>query len=378
GMLYSAPIIKAVAIFLRKKSYPLVVDPVCVAHGGARLLEEDAVSAMVEQVFPHADLLTPNLPEAEMFSGLRIVSAKDVARAAAGLLDLGPKAVLIKGGHMESVMATDWFVSRGGKPIPFIQPRVRTENVHGTGCALSAAIATGLGQGLELTAAIRRAQGYLNSALRTGFRLGKGGGPPNHIAPLHKELARSRILDDLDAAGQRLCAVAGLGRLIPEVRMNLALALPQAEGIDDVAAFSGRITCTRKGLVIVAGRPEFGASSHMAKVVLAARRVCPEVSCAANIRFNDRTLAGLDRLGLERAWFDRAEEPGRIKDLEGGTLEWGTYEALRRHPRAEAVKAVCDPGEKGKEPMIRLLARDTQELVDLVARLSAVLEGRGE
>jgi hydroxymethylpyrimidine/phosphomethylpyrimidine kinase len=102
GMLFSAEIIKALSQVLAQRDFPLVVDPVCVSQSGTRLLEESAVAAMARNIFPLADLLTPNLPEAELFAGMRIKSAQDICEAAERLLALGPKAVLIKGGHMDS------------------------------------------------------------------------------------------------------------------------------------------------------------------------------------------------------------------------------------------------------------------------------------
>ena len=125
---------KAVAPFLRQASFPVVVDPVCVSQSGHKLLQDDAVNAMRELIFPHASLLTPNIPEAELFTGMSIKGPEDIARAAAKLLEMGPATVLIKGGHgMDSVASTDWFARPGHKPLPFMQPRVETNNNHGNG-----------------------------------------------------------------------------------------------------------------------------------------------------------------------------------------------------------------------------------------------------
>jgi hydroxymethylpyrimidine/phosphomethylpyrimidine kinase len=376
GMLFSAAIVKAVAAFLRDHEFPLVVDPVCVAQSGARLLEPDAVEVLAERLFPVADLVTPNVPEAEVFAGMEIKTAEQAGQAAERILALGPRAVLVKGGHMDSVTATDWFVERGARPIPLIQPRVATPYTHGTGCALSAAIAAGLGQGLELVPAVRRAQRYLNTALRAGFKVGKGGGSPNHLVPLLKEQARRRVLDELARAGRALAAMPGLARLVPEVRMNLAVALPFAEGEDEVAAFSGRISCDRRGAILIAGCPEFGASSHMARALLAARRIRAELSCAANIRLDTAVLAALERAGITSAWFDRADEPAHAKAREGGSLEWGVLEALGRHPDPGLVEAVCDKGEIGKEPVVRLFAADVDGMLGMLARILSGLEGK--
>ena len=182
-MLFSAGIINALADALRDRSFPLVVDPVSVSQSGSRLLREDAVEALKERMIPGCDLLTPNRPEAEMLTGMTISCADDAAAAGEALIRMGAKAVLIKGGHMESsIVVTDCLCQAGQAPKFLPQPKVETNNNHGTGCTLSAAIATGLGHGLPLQVAVTRAQEFLNLALRKSYAPGKGCGPVNHAA----------------------------------------------------------------------------------------------------------------------------------------------------------------------------------------------------
>jgi len=185
GMLASAPIINALAEALHDRDFPLVVDPVCVSQSGYRLLREDAENAMRGRMIPLADVLTPNKPEAELLAGMAIGSPDDVAKAAARLLTLGAKAVLIKGGHFENrpgQAMTDWLCIPGQGCEPLTQPRVETNNNHGTGCTLSAAIAAYLAFGLPLREAVLKAQAYLNRALAASYNPGIGAGPPNFMA----------------------------------------------------------------------------------------------------------------------------------------------------------------------------------------------------
>ena len=188
GMLFSAPIIEAVAPTLAARDFPLVVDPVSVSQSGNRLLQDDAVAALKEHVIPGCTLLTPNRPEAEMLTGKRIATQDDAFAACEALLGMGASAVLLKGGHMDetgnSIMVTDYFFEKGGAPKSLPQPRVDTANNHGTGCTLSAAIATLLGKGLPLQVAVTNAQKYLNLALRKSYAPGQGCGPVNHAAGL--------------------------------------------------------------------------------------------------------------------------------------------------------------------------------------------------
>lgn len=369
GMLFSAPIIKAIAPILNRKQFPLVVDPVCVATSGAKLLKDDAIKAMAAMIFPYADLLTPNLSEAELFTGVKINDREDIFKAARLLLKMGPKAVLIKGGHAESVAATDWFVSQGADPIPFMQQRVDTDCTHGTGCTLSAAIATGLGQGMEIGAAIKRAQEYLNLALRAGYRLGEGGGPPNHLAPWIKEKAKSGVLSDLDSFGRHLASLTGLLTVLPRVRTNIAIALPHADNLMEVAGYTGGIVGTRHGDVIMAGYPAFGASVYTGSVLLAVRRFRPDLRCALTIGLKPGVKKALEMAGMETVWIDRDSKPDYIKEEDGGVEEWGAFEAMKNCKALEAVRAVGDPGGVGREPLVRLLAEDISSLMAMLSRI---------
>lgn len=369
GMLFSAPIIKAIAPILNRKKFKLVVDPVCVATSGAKLLKDDAIKAMTTMIFPYADLLTPNLSEAELFTGVKINDREDVFKAARLLLKMGPKAVLIKGGHADSVAATDWYVVQGAEPIPFMQQRVDTDCTHGTGCTLSAAIATGLGQGLEMGAAIKRAQEYLNLALRAGYRLGEGGGPPNHLAPWIKERAKGVVLSDLDSFGRHLSAMPGLLDLLPRVRTNVAIALPHADNLMEVAGFSGGITGTRHGDVVIAGYPEFGASVYTAAILQAVRRFRPDLRCTLTVGLKPGLKKALELSGIESVWIDRDGKPDYINEDGGGIEEWGAFEAMKHCKAPETIRAVGDPGGVGREPLVRILAEDISSLMAMLSRI---------
>lgn len=186
GMLCNAEIISTLSNGLKSKYFPLVVDPVCLSQSGHRLLEENAVDSIKQSLLPLADLLTPNRPEAELLSGININDPHDVSRAARVLQGFGAKAVLIKGGHFDlSPDGTyiDWLcLSDYSDPIALPVPGVDTPNNHGTGCTLSAAIATYLGQGHNLLPAVKKAQLYLGKCLAASFTPGIGAGPPNFMA----------------------------------------------------------------------------------------------------------------------------------------------------------------------------------------------------
>ncbi|MFC4350954.1 bifunctional hydroxymethylpyrimidine kinase/phosphomethylpyrimidine kinase [Fodinicurvata halophila] len=181
GMLHSAAVIETVAAELGAytERIPLVLDPVMVAQSGASLLDPEAVGSLKEHLLPLADILTPNVPEAEKLSGLEIRSVEDMQAAAQQLLQQGPNAVLLKGGHMAGNSLSDVLATPEGIEV-FSDTRIDTEHTHGTGCTLASAIAAGLAQGMTRSAAVRRARAYLRRALQSPPGHGQGAGGVDH------------------------------------------------------------------------------------------------------------------------------------------------------------------------------------------------------
>lgn len=186
GMLHRADIIEAVADALKQYApdVPLVVDPVMVAKGGARLLQPQAEAALREILIPRASLITPNLPEAEALCGLPVPDAAAMPAAAQALLKLGPRAVLLKGGHLPGEQLTDLLCDAQGSDAQgsesFTSAKLHTSSTHGTGCTLASAIAAGLAFGLSMHEAVVQARAYVRRAIETAPGFGHGHGPLNH------------------------------------------------------------------------------------------------------------------------------------------------------------------------------------------------------
>jgi hydroxymethylpyrimidine/phosphomethylpyrimidine kinase len=180
GMLGDVAMVETVARILDSASGVLaVIDPVMVAKGGAPLLAQAAVDAVRRLMIPRAGLLTPNAPEAEALTGLTVASTDEARRAGAALLELGARAVLMKGGHIPGERVVDLLITPDGETA-FEGERIDTRHTHGTGCTLASACATGLAQGLERVAAVARAWDYVHQAMLHAPGLGKGHGPLDH------------------------------------------------------------------------------------------------------------------------------------------------------------------------------------------------------
>lgn len=183
GMLGSVEVVERVATILDSTKAAAVVDPVMVAKGGASLLDADAVQAVRTLMIPRATLLTPNAPEAEALTGLTVADLDGQRRAGQALLELGARAVLMKGGHVPGAAVIDLLVTADGETL-LEGPRIDTTSTHGTGCTLASAIAAGLAQGRSLEVAVAEAWAYVAEAIRRAPGLGRGHGPLDHAWPM--------------------------------------------------------------------------------------------------------------------------------------------------------------------------------------------------
>lgn len=182
GMLFDVPIIMAVAERLRHFEVPnVVVDPVMMSKSGAQLLLPAAQAALRDQLLPLAAVVTPNLSEAEVLTGITIKTPDDMVAAARRLVDLGAGAAVVKGGRLQGATADDVFFD--GNAVEWLtSERIDTVHTHGTGCTFSAAITAGLARGLHLRAAVLQAKSFISLAIRRAPGLGAGHGPTNHVA----------------------------------------------------------------------------------------------------------------------------------------------------------------------------------------------------
>lgn len=179
GALGNAQAIRAVSKAARNFTFPLVVDPVMVSKHGASLMDKESRAVLIRELLPCCSLVTPNIPEAEVLSALRYKDKSSLKPMAEKIASLGPKAVLIKGGHLEGDSADYLFVE--GMEFFFNAPRIPSKHTHGTGCTFSAAITAGLSKGLKLNSAIACAKDYITGAIQTAPGLGHGIGPVNHF-----------------------------------------------------------------------------------------------------------------------------------------------------------------------------------------------------
>jgi len=366
GMLHTEEIIKTVSSEVSKYKFPLVVDPVMIAKSGAPLLKTEAVDALENYLLPKATVITPNRFEAEKLADMKIENLRDAEITAEKISEMGPKAVVIKGGHLEGSEAIDLLYYKGEFKT-FSAPRLDVKTTHGTGCSFSAAITAELAKKTELPVAVEKAKRFVTLGIKFGIRIGKGYGPVNPMAHLYRESSRCNVLMNLEKAKTLLEGTPEVAMLVPEVGMNIAMAIPYAEDVDDVAAIEGRIVRTSEGARAV-GNPRFGCSSHLARYILEIIKHDESKRAAINLKFSEDILENLEKWGMTVSFYDRRKEPEEIKKVDGMTVPWGVKQAVKRIGKAPDV--IYHRGDIGKEPMIVILGQQAYDLAKHIAQLA--------
>jgi len=357
GVMCDSLYVEKTASFLSKHGIPLVVDPIIAAKNGKRLITNKGLEQLIEQVFPSAHVLTPNIEEAEMITGKKIVNMEDMRACAEALLKMRTKAVLIKGGHLQGEPIDLFF--DGKKFSTWNRHRIERE-IHGTGCMLSSLFVSFLVKGYPIQQAFYASEHHMEGALRASYRIGEGYyyGSPG-VLNSH-DAAQWKVLSAMKALQQRLYQL-NIIELIPEVQMNIGYAVDGAQGIEDVAAFPGRIG-RHNGRILIKGEAQFGASSHVARLILTFMKYYPHIKSCASVRYDESYIARAKAKGMYVVFFDRKSEPERIRRPEGKSLDFLVEEVLKGV--ANPPDLIYDAGDIGKEPIIRLFARNPLELME--------------
>ena len=364
GMLGNEEIVDRVASLLKRHRVKnLVVDPVIFSSSGKKLLTSSGVEMMKERLFPLAYLVTPNIREAEILSGIKIRMPADRKRAARKILKLGVRAVVITGGHLKG-KPDDLYLDNNGSEI-LSSERLSQSDPHGTGCVYSSAITASLALGRQTLPAVIVAKEFIGRAILGEVVSGTGKASVEPLSWLYRENEKAEAMAAMNQA-IRVFRNERIGSLVPEVQTNIGLALSGAKYHEDVLAIPGRII--KNGEDIFTGaEPEFGGSRHVANIVLTVMRHDPQKRAVMNIKYTDVLLSICQRLRFTIASFDRAREPKRIRVKEGSSLEWGTHKALTDYGSVPDI--IYDLGGIRKEEMIRVIAPDIESLMNKILKI---------
>lgn len=376
GMLYDTSVIRLVGEKIRS-GVPSVVDPVMVATVGKELFKPEYkgnialkesldvryrpfVAALKKYILPYATLATPNISEASRLVGWEIKNIEDVKNACRTISNTGCRWTLIKGGHLGTDRVIDiLFDSSKEKFYEFAAPRIK-KRFHGLGCTYASLIAGFIAYGFDVPDAVRMARMRMKTVMYCGYSIGKLNLPDyGYEYHIPKDDAKRRMWLSVEEAAAEVERIIPL-EFIPEVGINLGYSIPRPKSRKDVCALEGRIVRVgnRAGHL---GGARFGASKHIAGIILAASAFNPQIRSAMNIRYNPgivKRCAGAFTISS----FDRSMEPEGVS-----TMSWGTREAIKKIGKVPDI--IWDNGGVGKEAMIRLLGKNPDEVVEKLRKI---------
>ena len=358
GMLSNERIIKEVAKVVKNYDFPLVVDPVMISKSGALLLRTNAIDSLIEYIIPIAKLITPNKMEAEKISGIKIKNMEDVIKACKKIEDLGAEYILIKGGHLKERKAID-ILYHNGKIKKYAKPWQKG-CTHGTGCSFSAAITANLAKGKKIQDAIKIAKEFITIGIKYGIKVGKGHCPVNQNAYIQIPAEKWNVYGNLKKAVDELISYPFFYKLIPEVGTNFVYSLPKqyVNGIENIAGIEGRIVKGKKA--ILKGEIKFGASYHLARALIKAMEYDENIRAAINITYDEKILKYAKNKFII-SFYDRKEEPYKIKMKEGATIPWGIENAIKKAGKMPDI--IYHKGDIGKEPMILIFGYNPEDVL---------------
>ncbi len=363
GMLSSPDIVRMVAGLIKKEKLSLVIDPVIAAEAGGTLLADAAVGVLIDELIPLSDVITPNIHEAQRLSGIRIKDIKEAQKAARKIYELGANAVIVTGGHLKG---TDVLFSN--EEFTLIEGKLIKGGTHGSGCTHSAAITAQLAKGMPLLEAARYAKEFVEQAISRSIAIGEGAAPVNQLGSVLAEAGKYQVLKNVGEAVELIENSREFSDLIPEVGCNIAMGIQEASSVFDVAAVSGRIVRLKKAPHAV-GCVSFGASSHIARIVLTAMHYDNFMRAAINIRYSEEAILACEELRFSVGSFSREDEPQGVS-----TMEWGVSDAIKRAGKIPDV--IYDKGGVGKEAMIRVIGHDAVEVAGKALRIAGKIKAK--
>ncbi len=345
GMLYSAEIVGTVADILEDHDAPLIVDPVMVSGTGCSLCDNDFVKALKKKLLPICELVTPNKQEAEVLAGMKISNEDDITLACE-LIGKQGSSVLFKGGHVRGPKVTDYlYLSSEFNKLEY--PRL-AKSGHGSGCCLSSFITANMAKGLDIVNSVMKSRELIQESIATQYAIGKGDVVVNPMVKMKGETDKFEILDSLDAASSKIVDIVP-HEFVPKAGMNIAYALKDAAGPEEIAAIDKRMT-VHNGILRKNGQARFGAAEHLSYVLMEIMKHDPGSRCVMSLAYRDDIVDVMEEVGMD---FVSAE-------MSKDKVAESTAKALGKSKKIP--DAIVDKGSK-KDRLIRILAKDPEEMM---------------
>jgi hydroxymethylpyrimidine/phosphomethylpyrimidine kinase len=364
GMVYDGIIINKIFKILKNTNIPIIVDPIFTSTSGKNLIKYEAIKALTKKILPIATIITPNINEATQLSGIDIKNKEDLVKSLTKMKKLGPKNVIVKGGHLLSEHSIDTLIDDKLNIIEFSNSRISIPENHGSGCNFSAALSAYISQGYEIPIACKLANEFINSVLKNLLYIGKGYPVTDTALTTSSSAFKFHVIEELSIAINEIEAITDVGKLIPETQSNFAYAIPNATSIKEVAGIKGRIVRIDQK-VKASSCIEFGATQHIASAVISYMNINPLMRAGFNIKY-DKKIIELLQSFMKVSEYDRRLEPQKLKEKEGYTIQWGVKKAILKD---KEVRGIYHKGDIGKEPMIILFGHNPAEIVEYLRKL---------
>jgi len=346
GMLYNAEIVETVADVLEDHEVPLIVDPVMISGTGYSLCDDDFVKALKKKLLPMCELVTPNKHEAETLAGMEIRNEDDITLACE-LIGKQGSSVLFKGGHLKGPKVVDYlYLSSEFNKLEY--PRLNKAG-HGSGCCLSAFITANMAKGLDIVNAVIKSRDLIQESIATQYAIGKGDVVVNPMVKLKGESDKFQILDALDAAASKIVDVVP-DEFVPRTGMNIAYALKDAAGPEEIAAIDKRMV-VHNGILRKNGPAKFGAAEHLSYALLEVMKHSPKHRCIMSLAFRNDILDVMEEVGMRAV----------LVDMPKDNITQGTAKAINM-AGGKIPDAIVDKGSK-KDRLIRIIAKDPDEMM---------------
>lgn len=346
GMLYSAEIVETVADILEDHEAPLIVDPVMISGTGCSLCGDDFVKALKKKLLPICELVTPNMHEAETLAGMKIRNEDDITLACE-LIGKQGSSVLFKGGHLRGPKVVDYlYLSSEINKLEY--PRLNKAG-HGSGCCLSAYITANMAKGLDIVNAVIKSRDMIQESIASQYAIGKGDVVVNPMVKVKGESDKFKILDSLDSAASRIIDLIP-NEFVPKDGMNIAYALKDAAGPEEIAAIDKRMV-VHNGILRKNGPAKFGAAEGLSYVLMEIMKHDPKSRCIMNLAYRDDIIDIMEEVGMTAVSVEMSK--GKISEATKKAVDLA----------GKIPDAIVDKGSK-KDRTIRIIARNPELMME--------------
>lgn len=352
GMLYSSEIVEVVADALEDHDMPLIIDPVMVAGVGDSLATSDLAKSIKRDLMPLCELITPNRHEAEILAKMQI-RTEDDAKLACELIGKEGSSVLLKGGHMSGKNVVDYFYL-SSEITRMEYPRLERAG-HGGGCTLSSYITAHMAKGIDIVNSVMRSRELIQESIASMYVIGEGDKCVNPMVKMQDDSVKFRVLDDIDSAADKLIDMIPQD-WVPSLGTNIAYALPNPAGPEEIAAIDKRITF-HNGSLRKNGKAKYGAAEHASYLLLSTIKFSPDTRASINLEYSEELMDIMEEVGLDLVIFDRK----KYKDARLGEITAYTIKDLGKVP-----DAFIDNSLSNKDKSIRLVGKDPEDLLSKI------------